>query len=61
MPRVRSEPTIPVFEGAKAVHALDRAATVIGENLIGKPEGVRVHTKITFEWISVWRFRLNPD
>jgi hypothetical protein len=23
------EPTIPVFEGAKAVHALDRAATVI--------------------------------
>jgi hypothetical protein len=30
MPRVAFEPTIPVFEGAKAVHALDRAATVIG-------------------------------
>jgi hypothetical protein len=30
MPEVRFEPTIPVFEGAKTVHALDRAATVIG-------------------------------
>jgi hypothetical protein len=25
-----NEPTIPVFERAKTVHALDRAATVIG-------------------------------
>jgi hypothetical protein len=30
MPRVRFEPTIPVFERAKTVHALDPAATVIG-------------------------------
>jgi hypothetical protein len=30
MLRVRFEPTIPVFEQAKTVHALDRAATVIG-------------------------------
>jgi hypothetical protein len=30
MPRVGYEPTIPVFERAKTVHALDRAATVIG-------------------------------
>jgi hypothetical protein len=30
MPRVGFEPTIPVFERAKAVHALDRAATVSG-------------------------------
>jgi hypothetical protein len=29
MPRVGFEPTIPVFERAKAVHALDRAVTVI--------------------------------
>jgi hypothetical protein len=29
-PRVGFEPTIPVFEMAKTVHALDRAATVIG-------------------------------
>jgi hypothetical protein len=30
MPRVGFEPTIPVFERAKTVHALDRAATLIG-------------------------------
>jgi hypothetical protein len=30
MPRVGFEPTIPVFERAKMVHSLDRAATVIG-------------------------------
>jgi hypothetical protein len=30
MPEVGFEPTIPVFERAKTVHALDRATTVIG-------------------------------
>jgi hypothetical protein len=30
MPLVGLEPTIPVIEQAKTVHALDRAATVIG-------------------------------
>jgi hypothetical protein len=30
MPQVEFEPTIPVFERAKTVYALDRAATVIG-------------------------------
>jgi hypothetical protein len=30
MLRVGFEPTIPVFDRAKTVHALDRAATVIG-------------------------------
>jgi hypothetical protein len=30
MSQVGFEPTIPVFEWAKTVHALDRAATVIG-------------------------------
>jgi hypothetical protein len=34
MPRVEIEPTIPVFERAKTVHALDRSATVIGRNSI---------------------------
>jgi hypothetical protein len=29
MPRVGFEPTTPVFERAKVIHALDRAATVI--------------------------------
>jgi hypothetical protein len=31
MPQVGFEPTIPVFEWVKTVHALDRAATVIGQ------------------------------
>jgi hypothetical protein len=31
MPQVEFEPTTPVFERAKTVHTLDRAATVIGE------------------------------
>jgi hypothetical protein len=31
MPRVGIEPTMPVFERAKRVHALDRAATLIGD------------------------------
>jgi hypothetical protein len=30
MPRVKFETKTPVFERAKTVHALDRAATVIG-------------------------------
>jgi hypothetical protein len=30
MPRVGFEPTIPVFERAKMIHALDSTATVIG-------------------------------
>jgi hypothetical protein len=30
MPQVGFEPTIPVFERAKTVHALDRAVTVMG-------------------------------
>jgi hypothetical protein len=30
MPQVGFETTIPVFEWAKTVHALDRAATAIG-------------------------------
>jgi hypothetical protein len=34
MPRVGIEPTIPAFEQMKTVHALDRAATVIGRNYI---------------------------
>jgi hypothetical protein len=32
MPRVGFVPTIPAFERAKTVHALDRAATVIGSS-----------------------------
>jgi hypothetical protein len=34
MPRVGFDPTIPVFERAKAFHALDHAAVVIGFLLV---------------------------
>jgi hypothetical protein len=41
MARVGFELMIPVFELAKTVHALDRAATVIGDSLhIGKASPV---------------------
>jgi hypothetical protein len=33
MPRVGLEPTIPMFQRAKVVHASDCAATVIGSHL----------------------------
>jgi hypothetical protein len=33
MPRVSFEPTTPLFERAKTVHALDRATTVIDEDM----------------------------
>jgi hypothetical protein len=34
IPCVGFEPTIPVFERAKIVHTLDRAATVIGSQIL---------------------------
>jgi hypothetical protein len=42
MPQVGFEPTIPVLERAKTVHALDRAVTVIGRKVsyMGEIESV---------------------
>jgi hypothetical protein len=37
MPQVGFEPTIPMFERAKTVHASDRAATVIGIHEVQNP------------------------
>jgi hypothetical protein len=56
MPQVEFESTIPAYERAKTVHALDRAATVIGlcftiisTNIMnGASEATRFHT-----WASV--------
>jgi hypothetical protein len=49
MPRMRFQPTIPVFERGKTAHALDRAATVIGILLsrgnIFRPRSRLVSTK----------------
>jgi hypothetical protein len=42
------EPTIPVFERAKTVHALDREATVIGSS---KPSGSIKYWEF-FQWLS---------
>jgi hypothetical protein len=40
MPQMGFEPTIPVFEQVKTIHALDTAATVIGSTLpIGQSKG----------------------
>jgi hypothetical protein len=42
MPWVGFEPTIPVSERAKTVHALDRYATVTGKCYINSTETVSV-------------------
>jgi hypothetical protein len=44
MPWVEFEPMIPVFERAKTVHALDRAATVIGELHVVTATNIQVFT-----------------
>jgi hypothetical protein len=44
MPRVGFEATIPAFERAKTVHALDRAATVIGIKTYGGV--IHIHPRI---------------
>jgi hypothetical protein len=47
--RMRFEPTIPVFERAKTVHALDHAATIIGLQRNTRPyipEGSTLHATI---------------
>jgi hypothetical protein len=45
MPRAGFEPMIPVFEKAKTVHALDRAATVF-ENSI-EPKEKKTNSFVT--------------
>jgi hypothetical protein len=47
IPRVGLEPTIPVFERAKAVHALDRAATVIGHFIMTAADEFDVQPSVT--------------
>jgi hypothetical protein len=50
MPLVGFELTMPVFERAKTDHALDRAASVIGEGYYWKVK----FTFLYFKVISVW-------
>jgi hypothetical protein len=55
MPCVGFEPTIPVFEREKTVHALDGAATVIG-CMFPQPlqNKFRDHHQLQ-EWAHFWR------
>jgi hypothetical protein len=48
MPEVGFKPTIPVFEGVKKVHALDREATVISESTVYKKVNVYVTSFLRF-------------
>jgi hypothetical protein len=50
MPHAGFEATIPVFQRAKTVHALDRAATVTGYNTS------RIHIKILFIFKSYMKY-----
>jgi hypothetical protein len=49
MPQVEFEPTIPVFERAKTVYALDRAATVIGRRIIIQPKARFAYIRVSDE------------
>jgi hypothetical protein len=65
MPRVGLEPTTPVFERAKTVHALDRAATVIGSIMfyplhISIITDHRGHRIVTLKWIEFYNTPLPP-
>jgi hypothetical protein len=52
MPRVGFEPTIPAFERAKAIHGLDRAATVIGKvNYYGSENTLQYITNVKFYYV----------
>jgi hypothetical protein len=53
MPRVGSEPTIPVFERAKTIHALERTATVIGRLSVWYSLKTHINTVATA--VSVFR------
>jgi hypothetical protein len=60
MPRVGFKPTIPVFERAKTFHALDRAATVIGNHKSNGINSIRLYLSVKYEmgrrkyWRSEW-------
>jgi hypothetical protein len=54
MPRVRFEPTIPVFERKKTFCALHRAAIVPGSNLIFLQFDVAVSTTLMLKEIAGW-------
>jgi hypothetical protein len=60
MPSVGFEPTIPAFERAKTVHALDSAATVIGTLITGFLDLVTSFLKANVTILHENRPRSNP-
>jgi hypothetical protein len=59
MPRVKFEPATPVFEREKTVHALDRAATAIGNwKRIASGNMERSHP---YDWLPVMLKRGNAN
>jgi hypothetical protein len=59
MPQVGLEPTIPMFERAKTVHALDRAVTVISENLQDSLYPAVIRTQYLQKWMPQIFLRAN--
>jgi hypothetical protein len=59
MPRVGFEPRIPVFERGKTVYALDRAATLIGHQLLYLRENYLVQFLIYLHAYSTAEGQLN--
>jgi hypothetical protein len=55
MPRVGFESTNPMFERAKTVHSLDRAATVIGKTLLWPIEDIlKIKTRLWYRITSIY-------
>jgi hypothetical protein len=66
MPRIRFEPTDTVFKRAKIVHALDRAATVIGSSILSahiNPWRMTLdpHQFVGWPFLIVWDMKIKRD
>jgi hypothetical protein len=62
MPWVGFEPTIPAFERAKTVHALDRAVIVIGASAsTAYKYGTEYHINVTLVTVQSWTELNNED
>jgi hypothetical protein len=58
MPRLRFKPTTPaVFKRAKTIHALDRAATVIGETRSYSKTDINTIHRMTIEIMGVIQYQ----
>jgi hypothetical protein len=58
MPQVEFEPTTPMFERVKTVHALDRAATVIGQEDIWSSKCIAPRILYLLDRLRKWEIVL---